>query len=326
MYSIIRTKYHKKQKLTSVDNHNRRITPQKNVREGGEFYRAFGDPKHSLLDLINERIKHFGIEVPTGKMAVRTNFAMEFVLTASPEFFDNCSDEELEQWKKDQIIFAKEKFKGRLVAIDYHNDELSPHFHVTTIPAVKVKKKNRQGKKQKARGEKPTYTTVKKLSQSTLYTPATLEKLCTEYAEHNAKYGLKRGEFRRQNREHVDHTSLKNHRNLVSKDLPVQRKKLEDLISEHIKLESKNRHLEIANKEVSELLFMNNSDAIKKIADYAEPVLKMMKKFTDDAMSNAETLNFDEVESAYSKSPKIAQNVLEESYSDVVKLNNRLRR
>lgn len=326
MYSIIRTKYHKKQKLTSVDNHNRRITPQKNVREGGGFYRAFGDPKRSLLDLINERIKHFGIKVPTGKMADRTNFAMEFVLTASPEFFDNCSDEELEQWKKDQIKFAKEKFKSRLVAIDYHNDESSPHFHLTTIPVVRVEQKKRQGKKQKARGEEPTYTKVNKLSQSTLYTPASLEKLCTEYAEHNAKYGLKRGEFRRQNREHVDHTSLKNHRNLVSKDLPVQRKKLEDLISKHIKLESKNRHLEIANKEVSDLLSMNNSDAIEKVAIYVEPVLKMMKKFTDDAMSNAETLNFDEVESAYNNSPKIAQNVLQESYSDVVKLNNRMRR
>jgi len=319
MYSIIRTKYHKKQKLTSVDNHNRRITHQKNVKNGGEFSRVFGDPKKSLLDLIEEKIVKHNIKAPAGKMADRTNFAMEFVLTASPGFFESCTEETLEQWKDDQIKFAKEKFKGRLVAIDYHNDESSPHFHLTTIPVVRVEQKKRQGKKQKARGEEPTYTKVNKLSQSTLYTPASLEKLCTEYAEHNAKYGLKRGEFRRQNRERVNHIKLKEHRELVNKDIPIQRGKLNELVKEY-------KSLEVANKEVAELLSMKEQTALHRLADYVEPVLRVMKKFTDSAMSDTETLNFSEVEEEYNKAPKIAQNALQEPYRNVSNINRLLKR
>ena len=326
MYSIIRTKYHKKQKLTSVDNHNRRITPQKNVKNGGEFSRVFGDPNLSILDLINKKIEKYDIQMPTGKMASRTNFAMEFVLTASPGLFESCTEETLEKWKDDQIKFAKEKLKSRLVAIDYHNDESSPHFHLTTIPVVRVEQKKRQGKKQKARGEKPTYTKVNKLSQSTLYTPASLEKLCTEYADFNAKYGLKRGEFRRKNRQLVEHVSLKEHRELISRELPALRKELEELTLKYVALESSNHNLEIANKEVSELLSMKEVKAMRKVSDYIEPVLKMMKKFTDDAIEGSVALDFDNVEAEYNKAPHLAQNVLQKPYEAISNLNNKIRR
>ena len=55
---------------------------------------------------------------------------MEFVLTASPEFFKNASPAQLEDWKKEQIKFAQKEFKSNLKFAVLHLDESSPHIHV----------------------------------------------------------------------------------------------------------------------------------------------------------------------------------------------------
>jgi hypothetical protein len=319
MYSIIRTKYQKKQKLTSVDNHNRRITPQDNVIEGGEFGRVFGDPNQSLVDLVDKRLDKLRVEKPTGKMEDKTNYAMEFMVTASPEFFKNCTPETLEEWKSHQVAWAKEKFKGTLVAIDYHNDESSaPHFHICTVPVVEVKRKNRQGKKQKLRGEKPTYTVKRVLSQSTKYTPDSLEKLCTEYAKSNAKFGLKRGEFRRKNRQRVKHTTLKEYRSIVAEQLPELHKKMNDLTSN---LES----LEHEHQLTKELLNIDQDAALNRMADYVQPLVRTMKQFLDRATEGTKSLDFESVTSEYQKSPKIAQRAVQDVYDSVSELHRRLK-
>lgn len=323
MYSIIRTSYHKNgSQLGAVDNHNRRITPQKNVDPNGEFGRVFGDPKRPLIDLVHERLDTLGVEKPTGKMAEKTNFMMEFVVTASPEFFENCTSETLEKWKDHQVEWAKKKFRGTLVAIDYHNDESSPHFHICTVPVTEVKRKNRQGKKQRERGEEPTYTTKRVLSQSTMYTPKSLEKLHTEYAKSNEKFGLKRGEFRRQNREKVRHTSIKKHRSIVATELPELRKKLNDLTSDLQSLKHEH-HL------TTELLNTDQNAALDRMADYVQPLARTMKQFLDRALratEGTESLDFESVEAEYQKAPKIAQKATEDVFAGISELNRRLKR
>jgi len=323
MYSIIRTKYQKQQQITAVDNHNRRITPQPNVIEGGEFGRVFGDPNRSLVDLVQERLDKLNVEKPTGKMADKTNYAMEFMVTASPEFFENCTPETLEKWKSHQVEWARKKFGGRLVAIDYHNDEsASPHFHICTVPVVEVKRKNRQGKKQKARGEKPTYTVKRVLSQSTLYTPKSLEKLCTEYAKSNAQFGLIRGEFRRRNRESVTHTTLKEFRSIVATELPELRKKLNDLTNDLQSLKHEH-HL------TTELLNTDQNAALDRMADYVQPLARTMKQFLDRAIratQGTESLDFESVEAEYQKAPKVAQRATEDVFNGISELNRRLKR
>ena len=323
MHSIIRTSYHKNgSKLGAVDNHNRRITPQENVDPNGEFGRVFGDPNRPLIDLVHERLDKLGVEKPTGKMAEKTNFMMEFVVTASPEFFQNCTLETLEKWKAHQIDWARKKFKGTLVAIDYHGDETSPHFHICTVPVREVKRKNRQGKKQKERGEKPTYTTKRVLSQSTIYTPASLEKLHTEYANTNAKFGLKRGEFRRQNRESVTHTSIKEYREIIANEIPAQRKKLDKLIND---LQSaKHEH-----SKTIELLSTDQNAALDRMADYVQPLVRTMKQFLDRAIratGSADSLDFESVEAEYQKAPKIAQKATQDVFDGISELNRRLKR
>jgi len=319
MYSIIRTKYHKQEKLTKVDNHNRRITPQENVVEGGEFDRVFGDREQPLSILVNQKLDDLNVEKPAGKMAEKVNVAMEFMITASPEFFENCTNETFENWKNKQIEWAKNTFGQRLVAIDYHNDELTPHFHLTVVPVKEIKRKNRQGKKQKARGEKATYTTKRVLSQSTIFTPESLEKLCTKYADFNKEFGLVRGEYRRRNRQKVNHRTIKEHREIVGTELPNAVKKLNEL---ERNIESKQNQ----NDEIDRILNEKSDKALDIMSDYIRPITAMMKNFITEVERSPKSADFSLVEAEFEKAPKVAQNALQESYDSISSLNSKLKR
>lgn len=71
---------------------------------------------------------------------------------------------------------------------------------------------------------------------------------------------------------------------------------------------------------------MKEVKAMRKVSDYIEPVLKMMKKFTDDAIEGSVALDFDNVEAEYNKAPHLAQNVLQKPYEAISNLNNKIRR
>ena len=54
--------------------------------------------------------------------------AMEFVLTASPEFFKNNSKSE--EWTKHQIEFIRKEWGDNCKLAVVHKDETTKHFHV----------------------------------------------------------------------------------------------------------------------------------------------------------------------------------------------------
>lgn len=110
---------------------------------------------------------------------------MEFVLTASPEFFKNASPAQLEDWKKEQIKFAQKEFKSNLKFAVLHLDESSPHIHVMVSVEEKkqVKFKNRYGSGEKEQ----TSLNARRFNNEYLI------DLHTRYAEHNKKFGLVRG-------------------------------------------------------------------------------------------------------------------------------------
>ena len=111
--------------------------------------------------------------------------AMEFVLTASPEFFKQASAKQLNEWKKEQVAFAKKEFGDNLKFAVLHMDESNPHIHLMVSVEEKkaVKYKNRYGS-----GEK-MQTTLNARRFNREY----LKNLQTRYAEHNKRFGLNRG-------------------------------------------------------------------------------------------------------------------------------------
>lgn len=111
--------------------------------------------------------------------------AMEFVLTASPEFFKQASPKQLDKWKAEQMLFAKKEFGDKLQFAILHMDETTPHIHLIVSVEEKklVKYKNRYGSGEKIQ----TSLNARKFNREYL------RDLQTRYAEQNKIFGLNRG-------------------------------------------------------------------------------------------------------------------------------------
>jgi hypothetical protein len=109
----------------------------------------------------------------------------EFVATASPEFFDGKSGEEIAEWAECQVQFMRKEFGDQVKFAVLHLDERTPHLHCfvsTEMRSVK-KYKNRYGA-----CEKETWSLNAKR-----YDPDFLMNLQTRFAEANRHWGLCRG-------------------------------------------------------------------------------------------------------------------------------------
>lgn len=69
----------------------------------------------------------------------KSDVACEFLLSASPEYFEGKSRDEIEKWAKTSLDFITEKIgieeKNVLHAV-VHMDEKTPHLHVVAVPLV----------------------------------------------------------------------------------------------------------------------------------------------------------------------------------------------
>lgn len=102
---------------------------------------------------------------------------MEFILTASPEWFPRDQDGQAQdvrggQWVADNLRFLQRRYgEPNVVSFTLHQDEKTPHIHAVVIPITK------QGR----------------LSADTLFNPLSLKQLQTDYANAMAGHGLERG-------------------------------------------------------------------------------------------------------------------------------------
>ena len=127
--------------------------------------------------------------------------AMEFVLTASPEFFKNNPKS---NWAQHQLEFIKNEWGDNCKLAVIHKDESTDHIHVmvSTEETKTQRFKNRYGE-----GEKyVTSLNAKRFDRKYLI------DLQTRYAKHNEKFGLKRGV---RNSE-ANHKDLRQHRKDVA--------------------------------------------------------------------------------------------------------------
>lgn len=177
MFAIIRKKKHKS--ISSVktrEDHTYRREPTPNA-----------DPAKRNKNKLLYGVENYGVEIEnqlknyeeSGKN-IRTNavVAIEYLLTASPEFFDseakNERDERLKNWCEAQIDFVKKEHGAENIACMYlHMDEKTPHIEVFVVPIDPKGKLN---------------------CKHFLGARNALSMLQTKYATHNARFGLKRGQ------------------------------------------------------------------------------------------------------------------------------------
>jgi len=98
----------------------------------------------NLKDVIDDRIKEAGCQVKKNSVV-----ALEFVVSASKEFFEKYSD----SGHFGNCLTWLENRYGRknVVAMYTHNDETTPHAHFIVVPVVekKVRWKNQKGEGEK---------------------------------------------------------------------------------------------------------------------------------------------------------------------------------
>ncbi|ETN79898.1 hypothetical protein NECAME_18058, partial [Necator americanus] len=219
--------------------------------------------------------------------------AMEFVLTASPAFFENAKAKDIQEWKKAQIEFAKKEFGENLKFAVLHLDEKTPHLHLIVSVEEKktVKFKNRYGS-----GEKEQISL-----NARRFNREYLKSLQTRYAEHNEKFGLSRG----LRNSKATHRTLKTfYKNVDVANNKNYESSIRKIISKKL-LEKKNM-----------FGYIKTDDALNIVAPILNDVFKKLKAFK--TLSNFNSIeNIAELEKVLNDKQSIEK--LRKEYFDAVK-------
>lgn len=175
MHSIIRTKKHNSVgglKSRQTHTYRTRDTPNADPKKAGLNRLLFG---HTEYAQIAQKI----LDEYAQKHKIRENavVAIEYLLSASPEFFEHGAtyenSEKLRDWCTAQIDFLKEKHGERNILCMYlHMDEKTPHIEAYVVPIDHRGKLNCRG----------FLGGSKKMTE-----------LQTDYANAMGKFGLTRG-------------------------------------------------------------------------------------------------------------------------------------
>lgn len=189
MYSILRTKKIKSRSdITAMSEHNFRIRTQININEkltpnNVVMFNSLGVDAKKASDLQEKLTAYYeGLGVKERKNNV---LGMEFVVSASPEFFQGKTEADIKIWANAQVKFFKEEYGEQLKMGVLHLDEATPHLHFFIGTEMKSMKKY---KNQKGEFHKESWSL-----NADRYNPGYLTELQTKYAEFNARFGLKRG-------------------------------------------------------------------------------------------------------------------------------------
>lgn len=163
-YAIIRSeKRHNLTQLNRSEAHNNRTAPTPNADPNA--------PRPTLLWGAKGLSKIVKSRIPE-KRRKDAVIAVETVLTASPDFFENCTKQQYQAWIQENLIFLKNRYGDNLIQVYLHEDEKTPHLHAYWVPMTPDKRLS--------------YKTIEGTRQA-------LIKLQTDYSKAMAPFGLVRG-------------------------------------------------------------------------------------------------------------------------------------
>lgn len=187
--NILRTaKIKSRGKITEAAEHNLRLRTQHNID------RSKSNQNLVLVNSLNVDLKkasslqeklseHYNsLEIKEKKDNV---LMMEFMVSASPEFFEKMEPSKIKEWAEHQVEFFKKEFGDQVKIAVLHLDEKTPHLHFmigTELESVK------RYKNQKGEFFKKSWSLNAKR-----YDPQFLIELHDRHAIWNKKYKLQRG-------------------------------------------------------------------------------------------------------------------------------------
>jgi hypothetical protein len=196
MYNILRVndkKFKDKGHITQAVNHNlrlhidehlkERIYPEKSKQNKLVFNPLGFNAINGGSDFQEKLFKHYE---DLGIKAKKDNvYMLEFIISASPEFFETSTPQTIAAWEASQLEFLKEQFGDNLKLVVEHNDESTKHYHAFVSTEIKSVKKY---KNQKGEFFKETWSLNAKR-----FDPEFLVKLHDAHAAKNDRFGLLRG-------------------------------------------------------------------------------------------------------------------------------------
>lgn len=252
-YNILRTKKIKtRTQITASAEHNLRLRSQHNIDENRSQLNMILvnnldvdlTQASSLQEKLTDYYKKLEIKERSDNVLM-----LEFVVSASPDFFKGKKIREIKAWADTQVKFFEDKFGKQLQFAVLHLDEKTPHIHFQISTEFKSVKKY---KNQKGEFFKENYSL-----NARRYDRQFLIDLHSEHAKYNEKYDLKRG-IKGSMREHK---TLKEFYNMKNKALNTDySKKIEETI------------------ESLETSFLSNKVSIKEVREKFAPIINGVLK------------------------------------------------
>lgn len=130
MFCIMRTEKRKRTDITGIQKENNRTATGYNNsvnRERSEL--------NVPLIQSNNWTQDIKAEIDRAGAHTRSNsvVALDTLYTASPQFFDDKTQEQTEHFFKKCLQFHQERF-GHIISAVIHYDETTPHLHVVSVP------------------------------------------------------------------------------------------------------------------------------------------------------------------------------------------------
>lgn len=195
-YAILRVeKLKTRSEISARGGHNTRRRPQAHASNpsplmGGGVRLVAGE--NDPLGALDRRAASCGAKPRKGAV-----LALEFVASASKEWFLAASPEERDHWLQSSLDFIQKTVGGsaNVLAAHLHDDEENPHLHVITAPLVwKERKTAGRGGRQGSRAKKMGWAFA---AADIVGGASRLSAMQTDYAKALADLGIRRGQPRK---------------------------------------------------------------------------------------------------------------------------------
>lgn len=133
MFCIMRTEKRKKSDLSGIQKENTRTATEYNnkVSPGMDIFNVTLKESNDWLQDINREIQAAGAKARSNSV-----MALDTIYTASPQFFQERTNAENDQFFQDCLKFHNEHF-GHIISAVVHYDETTPHLHIISVPLTK---------------------------------------------------------------------------------------------------------------------------------------------------------------------------------------------
>ena len=139
-YAIIRNEKYTLNQLNVIYRHNeRKNTNYSNkdiIRENGKNNYSLKHCPTTYEKIFRDIKSKYNLQ---GKIKNISNIACEYIITASPDFFENLSQQEIKRYFETAYRFVC-KFKNLgeqyIISAKVHLDESTPHLHLVYLPVV----------------------------------------------------------------------------------------------------------------------------------------------------------------------------------------------